>query len=170
MTNHVLDWRRDYGSPRGKVLRRFCWAYKTRRVVQCKRHDRHVPPGEMGGKVRIGDLANVVDIGGTRQITSGDFHNWPNQDNRPFRSSRRRRRDQRQIQAFVDNPIVTQGRTAHGCRASRLRTSAAGNAKVLDVNARRKRMDVIVEKPLCFEQTVSTCEYDICPSYQFSFQ
>ena len=119
----------------------------------------------MGGKVRIGDLADVVDIWGTRQITLGDFHNWPNQDNRPFRSSRRRRRDQRQIQAFVDNSIVAQRRTAYGCRANRFRKSVAGNAKVLDVNTRRKRMDVIVKEPLCFEQTVSTCEYDICPSY-----
>ena len=140
--------RRHNRTARRKVFRCFGGAYEARCLVERKRHNCNIPARHVGRELCIVFPPEVVEVARLGSEAGSIFTTGPIMTKDQSGLCGRQRGDQGKVDVFVDNAVVADDRTGQIdlVAGGRLVVASLGEMRVVD--ARRKRMDVLMSTAL----------------------
>ena len=145
----------------GHVLQRFCWADEAGGLIECKRHQAHIPACQKCWKLCISALAVIVNVLALGQLCRVNFDHRTHQAKVPMRAGLRHLIEQGNVQPLVNHPIKAQPRPA---QAGQIRMGVGGVftlGKVLNIHCAGKTMNPAVLQAFGLIQAWTPCEHQV---------
>ena len=173
IADHVTDAGRDDRLAGGHVFQGLGRADRFGGVIERPRHQANVEPLEVAGKLAVGPLPEVVQVGTLGKLGGVYLDHWADQDHRPTRRGVvvGQRGDQVVVEPLINHTVVAQDWPRQGGEVARNREVRVGASprEVVEVHGGREAVDVGVPVALRLKEAPTPGEHHISAAQNLRF-